>query len=138
MSNENYSKAMLKLTSFFIFWYNLVSYVHTTYVTSVSEQLELKGWLVSTPYKKKSRRRIALASITLFLIGIGYAGIVTVITRDSTLPDPRIPIVQAPTLEQLDLAIASSERYLDGMYKEVTLTDAVQSEYYAMPLRALF
>ena len=129
---------MLKLTSFFIFWYNLVSYVHTTYVTSVSEQLELKGWLVSTPYKKKSRRRIALASITLFLIGIGYAGIVTVITRDSTLPDPRIPIVQAPTLEQLDLAIASSERYLDGMYKEVTLTDAVQSEYYAMPLRALF
>src|SRR5262245_40681505 len=44
----------------------------------------------------------------------------------------------APTLGQVNVAIARAEGYLDGLFKPLAAGQAVQSEFYGLPLRVFF
>jgi hypothetical protein len=48
------------------------------------------------------------------------------------------PDLSAPTLHELDMAIARSEFFLEGLYKPIDETGSSVAEYYAFPLRAYF
>src|SRR5215471_4393620 len=42
---------------------------------------------------------------------------------------------QAPGLAELDAAIDRSERFIEGLYKDIDADGSTLSEYYAFPLR---
>ena len=65
-------------------------------------------------------------------------GSAAVATRDSSLQNVDIPRVQIPSLEELNTSIALAEGYLEGLYKPIGDGEAVQSEYYGLPIRAYF
>jgi hypothetical protein len=77
------------------------------------------------------------------VVGLGLAAVLVVpavaIARAS---DPaaqaRAPVLIAPSLTELNRAVARAERYLDGLYKPLGELGAVQSEYYGLPIRVYF
>jgi hypothetical protein len=76
--------------------------------------------------------------MVITLVGLVFSAVCAVCTRDSLLASPTPPNVEAPTLIQLDRTITAAEAYLDGLYKPLDEGNAVQSEYFGIPLRVFF
>ncbi len=69
------------------------------------------------------------------------AALATVTLIVTLRPDPSAaahPPVPAPTLAQVNASIALAQGYLDGLFKPLPGGQAVQSEFYGLPLRAYF
>lgn len=80
----------------------------------------------------------AFARWLVIIVAAGvWSGGVAVVTRDVAIT-ASAPSIPAPTLEELNVAIGLAEDYLGGLYKPLGEEMAVQSEYYALPIRAYF
>ncbi|HET6747593.1 MAG TPA: hypothetical protein VFH06_05810 [Candidatus Saccharimonadales bacterium] len=86
----------------------------------------------------KGRIKSGLLWVVITLIGLIFSAVCAVCTRDSLLTPPSPPSITAPTLAELDEAILGAQVYLDGLYKPLDEGEAVQSEYYGIPLRVFF
>jgi hypothetical protein len=64
--------------------------------------------------------------------------VASMVDRLGAYTPPRPGPVPAPTLAQLNAAIARGESFLDGLYKPLGAAGAVQSEHYALPIRVRF
>jgi hypothetical protein len=84
------------------------------------------------------RRSVALLLVAGTLATAMVAGSVVAMVDRLGRSTPRPLPMQAPSLSALDAAIASGESFLDGLYKPLGATGAVQSEHYGLPIRVRF
>ena len=85
------------------------------------------------------RRAAARGSRPAWAVAFGLV-LVTLLTLISPVlyaasPAAPGPAPQAPGLAELDAAIARSERFIEGLYKDIDADGSTLSEYYAFPLR---
>jgi hypothetical protein len=73
-----------------------------------------------------------------FATAIVAGSVVAMVDRLGASTPPRLGPVKAPTLANLNAAIARGESFLDGLYKPLGPAGAVQSEHYALPIRVRF
>ncbi|MGD8373446.1 MAG: hypothetical protein PVI21_01140 [Candidatus Woesebacteria bacterium] len=89
-------------------------------------------------YSKWYRWRYALFALCLTITATGGIPIAMTVSRDWGLDFSRLPTTKAPTLEELNTAIASAELYINSLYKPIGNNMAVQSEASGVPLKAHF
>jgi hypothetical protein len=91
------------------------------------------------PVRPGWRRRPALLMAVGALVVAMVAGsVVSMVDRLGAYAPSGPGPVPAPTLAQLNAAIARGESFLDGLYKPLGAAGAVQSEHYALPIRVRF
>jgi hypothetical protein len=84
------------------------------------------------------RRSVALLLVAGTLATAMVAGsVVAMVDRLGSTRSRPLPM-QAPSLSALNTAIAGGESFLDGLYKPLGATGAVQSEHYGLPIRVRF
>jgi hypothetical protein len=85
------------------------------------------------------RRSVALLLVAGTLATAMVVGsIVAMVDRLGASAPPPPVAVTAPSLASLNAAIAKGEAFLDGLYKPLGKTGAVQSEHYGLPIRVRF
>jgi hypothetical protein len=85
------------------------------------------------------RRSVALLLVAGTLATAMVAGSVVAMVDRLRASAPSRPLsMQPPSLAALNTAIASGESFLDGLYKPLGATGAVQSEHYGLPIRVRF
>jgi hypothetical protein len=85
------------------------------------------------------RRSVALLLVAGMLATAVIAGsVVAMVDRLGVRTRPNPPVLPAPSLAALDLAIARGGTFLNGLYKPLGAAGAVQSEHYGLPIRVRF
>jgi hypothetical protein len=92
-----------------------------------------------TPGRPLWRRSAALVLVAGTLAAAMVAGsIVAMVDRLGASAPPQPVPVTAPSLASLNTAISSVETFLEGLYKPLGPSGAVQSEHYGLPIRVRF
>jgi len=81
-----------------------------------------------------TKRRKIVKSLLVLVAVLSIVVGVLVATRDDVEP-PAPPTETAPTLQEVNRAISLADANVKGLYRTLELGQAVQSEYYGLPLR---